>query len=330
VGSGPYKFRAQQVGTFLKYEAADWPHWYAGVPKYKYFTFYRVNEESTRIAMLKTGEADVIQISRDKAKEVPGFALYNKAGSAVLGLYINNTWDPETCLSNEKFREALSISINREEIRDYIFDGRAEIIGTGTIYGSYALGYEPVPLEPYDPERARQLVQEAFPGDTPKLNVYVFPLMPEMKRVAEALAGYWKKIGVESKIIPIEYSTYRKQLAEKDSPTLANSVGVMRLGNRLLWDGAANILQHSEGLLSMSHDPHLDKLIEALRTEADPNLIGKRQRDMALYLQEKHYQIGIVEVGDLYAANPDKVPEWPHISAPLAYELYLDDLYIRR
>ena len=58
IGSGPYKFHSQMSGSFIKLEATD-RHWRDGVPKYKYMTYLVVPEESTRMAMLKTGEVDI-------------------------------------------------------------------------------------------------------------------------------------------------------------------------------------------------------------------------------------------------------------------------------
>lgn len=330
VGSGPFKFVEQKTGAHIKYEAVD-RHWLVGVPKIKYLTFYLVKEESTRIAMLRTGETDIATVSRDRIKEVPKHIAYEKKSGDVVALYVNNTWDKNTYLSNAKFREALSISINREEIKDYILDGKAVISGSGLVYGSYALDYKPLPLHPFDPERAKKLVKEAFPGKTPELKMYVYPRpgVAELQRIGEAVTGYWEKIGVKTKIIPTEYPTYRKMLAKENSPELANSVAAMMFGNRLLWDAAFNIVYHSNGLLSCVHDPEVDKMIEDLIAEKDPSKIGPRSYALALHLNKKWYQIPLLEVGGVYAADPKKVKSWPHLSAPLSYDLYLDDLYVR-
>jgi len=331
VGSGPYKFVEHKTGSHVKFEAADYPHWLVGVPKVKYLTYYFVKEESTRIAMLKTGEADIAEISRDRIKEVPKHRPYEKKGHGVLALYVNNTWDRNTYLSNAKFREALSISINREEIRDYILGGKAQITGSGMVYGSYALDYKPLPAHSYDPERAKQLVNEAFPGKVPEITMYAFsrPGVSELPRIGEAIAGYWSKIGVKTKIIPSDYPTYRKLLVAKDSPKLANSVAPMVYGNRLLWDAAFNIAYHSRGMLSCVKDPEVDRMIDELIAEKDPTKIGPRSHELAVYLNKQFYQIPIVEVGAIYAADPKKAPAWSHLSSPLAYDLYFDDLYVR-
>src|SRR5947207_9033449 len=67
VGTGPYKFVEQVVGSHIKMTAVD-PHWRIGVPKYKTIMFRLVPEETTRIALLRRGEADVADVSRERGK----------------------------------------------------------------------------------------------------------------------------------------------------------------------------------------------------------------------------------------------------------------------
>lgn len=330
VGSGPYRFVEYKPGTSFTTEALA-QHWRIGVPRFKTLVFYQVKEETTRIAMLKTGAADVIQVGRDHAPSVGApFKIHEKPGSDRIGLYINYAWAPKTYLSSEKFREALSISVNREEMKTFVFGGFATVVGGPNCYGSYALGYEEYKV-PFDPRRAAQLVQEAFPKDKPKINLYTFTeRFPEAARMAEAVAGYWDKIGVSTKIIPIQYSTYRTE-ASKDEPNLLNSVGLMELGNRLVWDGCFDIILHSKGLLgkNMIRDPKLDALVEALRAEADPNMVGERQRAVTRHIFQHNIQVSFLEMGALYAVNPAKITKWQRLARPIAYDISVDDLFRR-
>ena len=71
IGSGPYKFVQRTAGSFLKLEAVD-KHWRQGTPRYKTMWFRLVPEETTRIAMLRQGKADMIDVSRERAKELVG------------------------------------------------------------------------------------------------------------------------------------------------------------------------------------------------------------------------------------------------------------------
>jgi len=65
IGSGPYKFHSHVLGSYLKLEAMGKPHWRDGMPRYKTVTFRIIPEESTRIAMLETGEVNIADISRE-------------------------------------------------------------------------------------------------------------------------------------------------------------------------------------------------------------------------------------------------------------------------
>jgi peptide/nickel transport system substrate-binding protein len=76
IGSGPYKWHSQMIGSFIKLEATE-KHWRDGVPKYKYLTFLLIPEEISRLSMLKTGEAVITFISRE-----------NVAGALKAGLNI--------------------------------------------------------------------------------------------------------------------------------------------------------------------------------------------------------------------------------------------------
>jgi ABC-type transport system substrate-binding protein len=147
--------------------------------------------------------------------------------------------------------------------------------------------------------------------------------------MGEAIAGYWEKIGVKTKIIPTEYATYRAMISKPNSPSLRNSVAPMRYGNRVLWDAAFHIAYYSKGLLTGTHDPAVDKRVDAILAEKDEKKLEQMCYDLALFLNKHFYQIPIGECGAIYVANPKKVTSWPHLSSPLSYDLYLEDLYRR-
>ena len=79
----------------------------------------------------------------------------------------------------------------------------------------------------------------------------------------------------------------------------------------------------------MARDPKIDALIDSLRAEFNPDKIGPRAYDVAIYLREHHYQIPILEAGNIVACNPKTVPEWPNIHLPYSYDYYFDDIYTR-
>ena len=170
IGSGPYKFHSQQVGSFIKLEATD-KHWRDGVPKYKYMTYRIIPEESTRMAMLKTGEADIARISRESVKDAlsSGMNVLGKEGYAVL-IYIPNMQWTSPVFSDIRFRKALNLAIDKEAIIKHILAGMAKPVGTWPGSSISALGGDPnLKPYPYDPQEARRLIKEGDGKDTSSL-----------------------------------------------------------------------------------------------------------------------------------------------------------------
>ncbi len=334
VGSGPYRFVSSAAGVDLKLEAVD-RHWLVGVPRWKNLTVLAVKEESTALAMLKTGQVDIINVGRDKLAQVKDYKIYTKPGADTWGFYLNNQDNPSTYLGHKEFREALSIAINRQEIKDYIFEGQFTVAASASCYGSYALDYKDPPPIPYDPKRAKELVDQTvakfFPGKTPSIDLYYMTdeQVPEAKRTSEAIAGYWEKIGVKTRVIPTDYTTYRAAYVKK-GPQTNNAVGLHRLGNRLLWGGCLDFIFYSKGAMAVANDPKMDALIDALNAETDPAKVGQRMYDAALYIHDQHLAIPLGELSMIYAADPRKVPEWPGLNNKLAYKVWVEGLYTRR
>ena len=68
IGSGPWKFVRSVPGDRIEYEAIDYPHW-RGTPQFKRLVLLLVPEQSTRLAMVRTGEASIASIGPEAIKE---------------------------------------------------------------------------------------------------------------------------------------------------------------------------------------------------------------------------------------------------------------------
>ena len=67
VGSGPSRFVEQVTGSHIRLSAVD-SHWRTGSPKYKTITFKLVPEETTRIALLRRGDATLVLQRRNNGE----------------------------------------------------------------------------------------------------------------------------------------------------------------------------------------------------------------------------------------------------------------------
>src|SRR6266446_7348696 len=128
VGTGPYRFVEQVVGSHIKMTAVD-SHWRIGVPKYKNVTFKLVPEETTRIALLRRGEVDVADVSRERVKELEkeSFPVHFRREEAILTMW----WilAPEGMpppMKDKRVREAMNLAIDRAEVAQSVFAGKAD------------------------------------------------------------------------------------------------------------------------------------------------------------------------------------------------------------
>src|SRR5881397_1852648 len=126
VGSGPYKFVEQVTGSHIKLAAVD-NHWRIGVPRFKTMLFRLVPEETTRIALLRRGEVDVADVSRERVAELEkeGFPVHFRKEEAILSMYWVLPRDGQPT-ADKRVREAMNLAVDRAEIAQAIFAGKAE------------------------------------------------------------------------------------------------------------------------------------------------------------------------------------------------------------
>jgi peptide/nickel transport system substrate-binding protein len=213
IGTGPYRVTAFTVGdqaTFRRNET-----WWDKAPYWNTVSYRLVTDGAARIAMLRTGEADLIdQVpTRDAAdlKANPKVTVIAQPGQRLiyLGPDCSRVVTPfVTDLAGQKLeanplrdarvRRALSLAINREALKDRVMDGFAA--PTGQLMPEGQSGYEPaITVDPYDPEHAKRLLADAgYPAgfgltlDGPN-NRYV-----NDSKLVEAIAQMWTRIGVKT------------------------------------------------------------------------------------------------------------------------------------
>jgi peptide/nickel transport system substrate-binding protein len=332
IGSGAYRFVEQVTGSYLKLEAVD-NHWRLGTPRYRHVIFKVVPEETTRIAMLRRGEADLIDISRDRVKEVArgGFPVYVRREDSLLTVWALVPWDASP-YKDRRVREALNLAIDRREIADTIFGGMADpgSIFYGLSWSFPDIGFKPSPdlAYPYDPARAKALLAQAgYPGGF-GLDVYAYPLpgLPEGRAMAEAMAGYWQRIGVKPNLIPVDYGAFRKHWFDQSH---GGAVGYYNTANRD-WIGTYAVIQKGSSPESKGAtlvDPEVDQMVREVMRQTDREKVNNLMRQIYLRLRHEHLGIPLVYLHTPYASSK-KITRWNPGS--VMYDLNLDELLSSR
>jgi peptide/nickel transport system substrate-binding protein len=168
VGTGPWILTKYAPATSAEFEPNK-NYWGTPKPAWDKLVLVQVPEESTRIAMLKRGEIDIVGVSNDNAVKLrvtDGFQLRQTRASTIPGLFLTGYWLTNGPTSDARVREAMDLAIHRQEIVDSFFKGFGKPAAGNISLTELHWGFDPVWYSvKYDPARAKQLLQEAgYPG----------------------------------------------------------------------------------------------------------------------------------------------------------------------
>ncbi len=226
IGTGPWKFVKRTVGTDIDFEA-NLGYWDQGrVPRFARLRVIKVPEVSTRMNMLRTGEADLVVLDSDAAKTLnkEGFPIFVVRNVAHGLLMFYQCYDPRMITHDIRFRKAATLAINREAVVNALFPPISPAIGSlgslsagGPLTGPGVVGYDPTaPTYPYDPKEAMRLLKEMGYLDKPvtiTANSFAFASLPEGPKLIEAIAGYWKAVGIKVQIRQVDWPFVSKKFA---------------------------------------------------------------------------------------------------------------------
>ncbi len=318
VGTGPYQMVDWRRGEGMRYQALD-KHWRV-VPQFKELVYRFVPEDSTRVAMLRTGEADIIELPRSLKKEITGAGFEARRalwpGVVVFGImggqYLKDrpTFDAKVPWLDKRVREAMNLAINRKALVEHLFLGEAEM-ATVPIIPSWVKEYTNPAWKPYpyDPARAKQLLAEAgYPnGFSAEWRAYPLPGVPELVTVSEALQIDLAKIGVKLTLKLTELATVRPQYKDRK---LAGIGWMHRTG--IPPDPATHLalFYTVDGLLGAVELPEIEDLYARLRKTADPKERAKLLRSVGDIVHAGYHVIPLVDLPALFGINPKKVGAW--------------------
>src|SRR5207237_7898449 len=205
IGLGPYKFVSHTPGVELVLEAFE--GYWRKVPNIKRLTIKSVPEESTRLAMLKKGEADFAggqgEIA-EKIKRDPKLTLVDTRHASMFWLEFPEQWDAKSPWADKRVRLAVNYALDRQAINEAACLGYCP--PAGVIIPrvmDYALPLEPLP---YDPQKAKQLLAEA--GYPNGFDAGELVPIPPFFVVAEAVVNDLNAVGIRVKMRPMERAAF--------------------------------------------------------------------------------------------------------------------------
>lgn len=219
-GTGPLKMESWDPGVEMILVKNE--DYWGEEPTTDKLTVKAVSEDSSRVMMAMTGDADISWgISPALVENLEGnddVTVHTTTGYRTIYIAINQEYGP---LADPNVRAAINYAINKREIVDNILYGVGGTYPSG--FESSAVANAATDLDPYeeDLEKAKQLLADAgYPdGFDIKLNT------PEGRyamdrQIAEAVQYMLAEIGINAEIEVLEWGTYQQKMLAKDGTQL--------------------------------------------------------------------------------------------------------------
>jgi peptide/nickel transport system substrate-binding protein len=224
-----------------------------------------VPETTTRVAMLKNGEADIVNAldgeDAENVKRDPRLQLVPSKHASIFWIEFADQWDPKSPWHDKRMRLAVNYALDRKAINEAACLGYCPPAGVIVPrVMDFALQVAPTP---YDPQRAKQLLAEA--GYPNGFDAGEFVPIPPFFAVAEASMNYLNRVGIRMKMRPMERATFYAAWREKK----LRGLFLVAAGNSGNASSRVEAFMHSKGGYAYGGYPDIDDMFQQQARERD-------------------------------------------------------------
>ncbi|PYN82509.1 MAG: hypothetical protein DMD96_05890 [Candidatus Rokuibacteriota bacterium] len=298
IGAGPYRFVSFNPGVELVVEAFN--GYWRKTPSVKRLVFKAVPDITTRLAMLKRGEADIAYaVSGEIGEEVrrtPGLTLRPTPFVSAHWLVFLDQWDPGSPWHDRRVRLAANYAVDRQAVNQAATLGFSKITGS-IIPTSFDFYWQP-PVYPYDPARAKQLLAEA--GYPKGFDAGDFWCDAGVTEYSEPVLNYLQAVGIRTRLRPLERAGFLKAYQEKKLKNIVYGLSGV-FGNAATRMEAFSV---SSGVYAYGGYPDIDGLFREQAAELD-----RKKREAILHriqqlIHEKAMYLPIWQLALLQGYGP--------------------------
>ena len=325
IATGPWRFVEHVRGDRIVYEAVE-NHWRA-VPHFKRLVFLKVPEPATRMAMLRAGSVDVIEIGGEYVDELKKVGVRTLVMPNVSWVYVilGGQWPTKPTYDStvpwalpdadraRKVRLALNLAVDKQAIMRQVLGGLGSVVGSWHVFPTDPWNTEALMKPyPYDPARAKALLADAgYPrGFEVTMNLTAWPGRGYLPDLGEAVATYWEKVGIRVKRRPLDRAVFAADFRARAYSGVALAYASPVVGPEP-WDILMRI-SHTKGAVQLFFEhPKLDEFLDRLATQPS---YGERVRimrdEMGPWLYDYVPGVAIGATHAIAGVGP-KVGEWP-------------------
>ncbi|MDR2340513.1 MAG: peptide-binding protein [Deltaproteobacteria bacterium] len=228
VGNGPFRLQAWEVGQRIVLAASD--SFELGRPPLDSLVTKYIPDPATQMMELKTGNLDMKDLTADQwdtARNDPQltqhFDFYRSPAFTYTYLGFNQK---DARLSDKRVRQAINYAIDKNEIVEGVLYGYGQA-ANGPFHPRMWAYNKNVPVFPYDPKKAKELLAEAGWKDTDGDGWvdkggqrFTLTVMYNQGNEMRELSGLiiqsrLKQVGVEVKLRVVEWASLTKEYLDK-------------------------------------------------------------------------------------------------------------------
>lgn len=217
---GPFLLTDYDADHYISYVANE--NYFKGAPKLDKLNI-KIVDGSQVYAGLQSGEIDITQLTMTSIPETDYESIEKLENvKAVYGSPITNqsAFIQTANISDVRVRQALVYAIDRQQLVDQLLKGNGEVIDGFVSSASpyYDSSIEPLP---YDPEKAKALLEEAGWDGSQTLRFYVWSGDTTFVNGAQILAAQWGAVGINVEITTLDLASLMSVAGSTDYDILA-------------------------------------------------------------------------------------------------------------
>jgi peptide/nickel transport system substrate-binding protein len=299
VGAGPYRFVSQQPGTQIEFEA--FTEYWRKVPNIKSLIMKGVAEDATRVALLQTGDADVVNL-------IPGpllDAVRKDSRLRLAPVQAGPIWlelgapdKPDSPLTDIRVRQAISLAIDRKAFNDAEMGGMA--VAEGNWIPSDWPGAITRPAPEFDVAKAKQLMSDA--GLASGFDVDKITPLPPYTSFAERIASQLRTLNIRTQVNPMERGAFYEQLA----PGANRLKGFVVQLSGEPGDAAARVRENAtcDGTFSGLCIPDVSDRMQQYDASSDPDQRKQLLDEAQNYLLDNFLMVPVLRQALIHALGP--------------------------
>lgn len=303
IGTGPFKFKEWARASYIQLVRNDDYH-VKDAPLVDSLYFHVIPDAASRANAFESGKIDVLPggsveyFDVARLSKLPGVVVTTKGWEMFAPLswiVINNRKAP---MDNVKFRQALSLALDREAMRKVAWYGYAEV-PNGPFNRHLKYARADLPKLARDKDKAKQLLADVGYKGEP-LRLLPLPYGETWQRLAEITRQNLAEVGIKVELAPTDVAGWNQRLNEWDFDLAFNFLyqhGDAALGVARNYT-TSNIEKGSPfNNVEGYSNPKVDALFDQGQKELDP---AKRQ---AIYFEVQKLLVDEMPVAWLHELN---------------------------